>query len=122
MKLFDHKCGISQRKAAKKMKYSQFLINRALKNKTSIRKRKKTKIPKRNDAQKAKIRPMCRHLYLKYKDFVLILDDESYFTLTNSEINGNDYFYSSKIDLTQNNVKYKTKDKFEDKLYLFICH
>ena len=46
VKLFDHKCGISQRKAARKMKCSQFLINLALENKTLIRKRKKTKIPK----------------------------------------------------------------------------
>ena len=31
-----------------------------------------------------------RQIYLKYKDFVWILDDESYFTLAYSEINGND--------------------------------
>ena len=40
VKLFDHKCGISQRKAARKMKCSLPFINWALKNKTSIRKRK----------------------------------------------------------------------------------
>ena len=42
VKLFVHKCRISQRKAVLKMKQSQFLINLALKYKTSIRKRKKT--------------------------------------------------------------------------------
>ena len=68
VKLFDHKCGISQLKPARKMKWSQFIINWALKNKTSIRKRKKSKTPKRNDAHKVKIRPMCRQSYLKYKD------------------------------------------------------
>ena len=62
----------------------------------------------------------AQQLYLKYKDFVWILDDESYFTLTNSEINGNDNFYSSKVDLTPNNVKYKTKAKFEDKLFVYV--
>ena len=31
--------------------------------------------------------------YLKYKDFVWILDDESYFALTNNKINGNDNIF-----------------------------
>ena len=60
MKLLDDKCGISQRKAARKMKFSQFLLNWELKNKTSIRKREKTKIPKRIAAPKAKYRLICR--------------------------------------------------------------
>ena len=53
-----------------------------LKNKRSIRKRKNTKTSNRTTAQKEKIRMLCRQLYLKYKDFVWILDDESYFCLT----------------------------------------
>ena len=57
------------------MRYSQPLINWTLKTNTSIRKRKKTKILKRNVDQKAKIRPMCRKLYYKYQGFVWILDD-----------------------------------------------
>ena len=120
VKLFDHKCGISQTKAARKMKCSQPLINWTLKTKTLIRKRKKTKIPKRTVAQKAKIRPMCRKLYYKYKKVVWILDDEFYFTLTHSHINGNDNFYSSNVELTANDVKFKTKGKFEDKLLVYV--
>ena len=46
--------------------------------------------------------------------------DESYFTLTNIEINGNDIFYSSNAELTPSKVKYKTKDKFEDKLLVYV--
>ena len=66
---------------------------------------------------------MCRKLYYKYKNVVWILDDESYFTLTNSQINGNDNFYSSNVELTANDVKFKIKDKFEDKslVYVIIC-
>ena len=48
-RLFGHKCGISQRKVARKKKCTQSLINWALKNKTI---RKKTKISKRTTAQK----------------------------------------------------------------------
>ena len=62
---------------------------------------------------------MFRHLCYKYKDFVWILDDGSYFTQTNSEIDGNDDFYPSNVDLTPKIVKYKTKGKFEDKLLVY---
>ena len=117
---FEHKCGISQLKYAKKLKCSHQYISKTLKTKTSIRKRKKIKIPKRTDAQRARIRRLCGHLYKNYKDFIWILDDESYFTLSNSEINGNDIFYSSNVELTPSNVKYKTKQKFEDKLLVYV--
>ena len=60
VRLFDHKCGISQRKAARNMKCTQSIINWALKNKFSIRLIKKTKISKRTSAQKDKI---CRFCY-----------------------------------------------------------
>ena len=52
------------------MKFIQPLVYWELKNKTSIRNRKKTKIPKRTSAQKEKIRRSCRQVYLKYKDLV----------------------------------------------------
>ena len=58
-KLFDHKCGISQRKGAKIMKCILAYINKTLKTKTSIHKGKKTKIPKRTTSQKDKIRTLC---------------------------------------------------------------
>ena len=44
---------------------------------------------------------------------------ESYFVLTNNEINGNDNFYSSNVDSTPNNVKFNTKEKLEDKLLVY---
>ena len=62
-RLFDHKCGISQRKAARIMKCSQQVINWTLKNKISIKKRKKIKVSKRTDTQNDKIRRLCRQLY-----------------------------------------------------------
>ena len=118
-KLFDHKCGISQRKGAKIMKCTQAYINKTLKTKTSIKKRKKTKIPKRTTTQKDKVRTLCSRLYKKYKDFIWVLDDESYFTLANTEINGNDNYYSSDVSVTPNDVKYKKKKKFEEKLLVY---
>ena len=119
-KLFDHKCGISQRIASKKFKCSQSLISKTLKTKTSIKKRKQMKIPSRTESQRAKNRRLCGQLYKNYKDFIWVLDDESYFTLSNSQINGNDNFYSSNIELTPNNVKFKEKKKLEEKLLVYV--
>ena len=50
-----------------------------------------------------------------------VIDDESYFTLIHSTINGNDNFYSSDVSLTPSCIKYSPKFKFEDKLLVWIC-
>ena len=47
-KLFDHKCGISQRIASKNFKCSQSLISKTLKTKTSIKKKKTNEDSKSN--------------------------------------------------------------------------
>ena len=62
-KMFDHKCGISQTKAAKIMKCSQKHIRKTLKTKTSIRKRKKIKIPARTETQKSNARTLSGRIY-----------------------------------------------------------
>ena len=49
-----------------------------------------------------------------------LLDDESYFTLTNSEINENVNLYSRNFEFTLKEFKFKTKDKFEDKLLVYV--
>jgi len=120
-KMFDHKCGISQRKAAKKMKCSYSLICKTLKTKTSIRKRKKIKIPARTETQKSNARKLSGRIYRNYLNHDWILDDESYFTLDNSDINGNDNFYSSNVSATPNDVKYNPNQKFPPKLLVCIA-
>ncbi|KAL4465543.1 hypothetical protein ABPG72_013992 [Tetrahymena utriculariae] len=58
---------------------------------------------------------------IKYKDVNWVIDDESYFTLSHSTINGNDSFYSSNISNTPSSVKYRTATKFESKILVWIC-
>jgi len=48
------------------------------------------------------------------------LDDESYFTLTHSAINGNDNLYSSYVSQTPTSVKYRPTVEFEKKLLVYI--
>ena len=56
-----------------------------------------------------------------YPNFEWIIDDESYFTLSHSEINGNNIYYTSDDKQCPDNVKFKEKSKFEDKLFVWIA-
>ena len=88
--IFDHKDGVSQRQAAKVFKCHYSFVNKTLMKHTEIRCRKKKTIPKRSEVQRQNIKTRCGHLYRKFKNHLWVIDDESYFTLTHSTINGND--------------------------------
>jgi hypothetical protein len=77
---------------------------------------KKNKKPQMTPAQKAAARPKCRKMLEKYNDLDFLLDDESYFTLSNLSLPGNDRFYSSNVSKTSESVKNKYKAKFEPNL------
>ena len=49
------------------------------------------------------------------------MDDEKYFTLSNSEIKGNDGFYTDNVEEVPNNVRYKQKAKFTDKVLVWCA-
>lgn len=119
--LFNNKSGISQRQAARKFGCSQSYVSQTLSKKTSIRARKKMTIPKRNEQQQEVARSKCRALYLKYGKSEWITDDESYFTLSHSSINGNNLFYTSNVETTPTSIKYTSAAKFEDKMLVYLC-
>uniref|UniRef100_T2MAU0 C-myc promoter-binding protein n=1 Tax=Hydra vulgaris TaxID=6087 RepID=T2MAU0_HYDVU len=92
--------------------------------KSKIKKRKKKKIPHRTDDQKLMAKTKCGRLYRAFSKFDWIIDDESYFTLSHSSINGNDNFYTSDINLCPSSVKYYTKRNglaINQKIYLEDC-
>ena len=74
-----------------------------------------------SEEQKAEARKRCGRLYRNFKNLTWIVDDESIFTLTNSNSNGNNKFYTSNIRLAPEDVKYKKKKKFEDHIMLWLC-
>jgi hypothetical protein len=74
-----------------------------------------------NDKQKAQLRPKCRKLSNKYRDYNFIIDDESYFTLSRTTQPGNDIFYSNNIQETPENVKNKYEIKHEKKVLVWIA-
>lgn len=60
-------------------------------------------------------------MYRNLQDKSVILDDESYFTLSHSTINGNSVYYSSDRTKTLSSVKFCKKRKFESKLLVWIA-
>jgi hypothetical protein len=120
-KMFDHHDGVSVRQAARKFGCDHSYIVKTLAKKTEIRVRKKKKIPLRTDDQRERIRLCCDRLYRKLAGKSCIIDDESYFTLKHSTMNGNNNFYSSDVKETPANVKYRKVAKYEPKLLVWLC-
>lgn len=117
----NHKDWISQRFLAKKFGVSHSYIDKIINTKTSIEFRKKTRNLKRTEAQKAAVRPKCGRLARIFSKKEVVIDDKSYFKLSNCEFSINAGFYTSDIDKTPVDVKCKRKDKFEPKLLVWTA-
>lgn len=115
-RMFNNKDGVSQRQAARKFNCSQKHISKTLSTKLSISARKKIRIPKRSEQQKEQAQTKCSRLFQKLQGKLCIIDDESYFTLAHTNINGNGRFYTSDISKTPSNIKFKPVEKYPKKL------
>ncbi|XP_050516839.1 uncharacterized protein LOC126891656 [Diabrotica virgifera virgifera] len=49
------------------------------------------------------------------------MDDGKYFTLSNSEMKGNDGFYTNDYENVPDEIKFKSKKKFEDKILVWCA-
>ena len=54
------------------------------------------------------MRPKCRRLLCRYRETDFIIDDESYFTLSNTSLAGNDRFYSDNLQKIPTDAMYKS--------------
>jgi hypothetical protein len=106
---------------AKTFGCSQSYVCKTLKRKTSIRYRKKIKKPKRLDSQKKAFRPKCLRLTKIFRNKKIIIDDESYFGLSNVQLSGNSGFYTSCVEETPDEVKSDERTKFEPKLLVWAA-
>jgi hypothetical protein len=120
-KFFDQKSGVSQKEVAKTYNCNQSTISRILKQKTNVRVFKKKRRPFRTPTQKKAMRPKCRKMGKIYENLDFLMDDESYFTLTNSTLAGNDRFYAADPELCPDNIRFRLVKKYEDKLLVSIC-
>lgn len=118
---FENKSGCSQKKVAQVFNCSQTRISQVLKTMTNIRTFKKSNYPDHSHQQKKAMRPKCRKLYENYKNLDFVMDDESYFTLNNSTLAGNDRFYAADPSQCSDQVRYNLRKKYEDKLLVSCC-
>ena len=120
-KMFNNKDDFSQSQAANEFGCSQQYISKKLKE-SGIKRYKKKKAPYYKDQEAIdKVKKNSRWVHENSRGKDLVLDDEKYFTLSNSTNAGNDSFYSSEPSQSPNNVKFKQKTKFEPKVMLYIA-
>ena len=122
VKSVDNRCGLSQRKIARRFKVHYSTILRNLQRRTSIVIRKRRKAPKmNNEQQQVRARKNCGKLYRKLLNGCdLIMDDEKYFKLTGNNVIGNHYFYSTHPASAPPKVNFQCKTKFEVKVMIWM--
>lgn len=120
-KMFNNKCGLSQRRAARKYNCSQQYISKTLATKTKISNYKRTRIPLRTPEHIDDAKKKCGRLYRKFGNFYFVMDDESYFTKSNSVVTSNSIYYTTDKRTTPTNVKFYPKAKYEEKIGVYLC-
>ena len=118
---FNHKAGRSQRKSGKFFSMHYTYVSKILKKYSDIRVYKKYKKPKMTLLQRRQLRPKCKKILEKYRGYNFIIDDEKYFTLSNTTLAGNDRFYSDNIQKTPESVKNKYQSKYETKVLVWMA-
>ncbi len=119
--MFNHSDKVSTRQAGRKFKCDQSYIVKTLAKKTKINNYSKENIPDRTEDQRPRIKTGIDRVYRKLQKKSAIIDDESYFTLSHSSINGNGSYYSSNKSETPASVKYRKKRKFEPKVLVWLA-
>lgn len=117
-----NKVGQSQRRLSRKFGISKTSVRRILtENNVFYRKRKRA--PKYTAKQLEKIPKCCRALRRTHfaNGKFIVLDDESYFTFSHSELSGNVGYYTQNVEKTPDNVKYASKLKFEPKVLVWCA-
>ena len=122
VKSVNNRCGLSQRKTARRFKVHYSTISHNLQRRTSIVIRKRRKAPKMdNEQQQVQARKNCSKLYRKLSNGCdLIMDDEKYFKLTGNNVVGNHYFYSTDVATGLTKVKFQCKTKLEAKMMIWM--
>lgn len=73
------------------------------------------------EKQMVAVKTNCGSLLTKFSDRAFILNDESYLMFTLSTFNNNDGYYTSDVSMTQPILKFITKAKFKDMIFIWIA-
>lgn len=118
--------GMSQRDLAAKYDISLGYVNKILKE-YQVKAFKRQKAPAQanelqGDAQRIRVDRLYREI-LSHGDGhpSLVMDDESYFTLTNSSIPSNQYYYATARGDAEDEQKFRFCKKFEAKILVWVA-
>ncbi|XP_050500950.1 uncharacterized protein LOC126880917 [Diabrotica virgifera virgifera] len=116
-----NKIGDSQRKLARRFHVGKTTVYRTLSSNNIIY-RERRKAPKYTEDQLERIPRCCRALRrVHFVNKLIVMDDEKYFTLSNSEMKGNDGFYTNDYENVPDEIKFKSKKKFGDKILVWCA-
>lgn len=120
--MFNNKDGCNQKYASKVFKVNQSTISRILNKKCNIKYFKKIKAPNYSAKQLPRVISCSRKLATKtLVNKIVILDDEKYFSLSNSNTPGNDGYYTNNKSTAPEDIKYAKKNKFEKKVLVWLA-
>jgi hypothetical protein len=120
--LTNNRTGVSQRRLGRRFVVNQATISRQL-SKMSISHRKREKTPKYNEKQQQKAEKLSGKLANKlYRTSCsVIMDDKKYFTFSGSHMPGNAGYYSNDKSKCPENVRFAGKEKFPNKILVWIA-
>lgn len=116
MKMFLNRDDSSCRLAARKFNCSKSYISACLKQ-MKLSHYAKQKAPAYTPEQLQTVKVQAGRMYRTYSKRKIVMDDESYFTLSGSQKCG--YYTDDKVN-APSNVKFKQKRKFEPKVMLYV--
>lgn len=124
IKAAKNKIGISQRFMARKFGISRTYVRKIL-FEGGVKYTKRQKAPlvteKQKTAQKARIRTLSRNSFKKSCPSEVVMDDESYFTFTGSNMPGNAGFYAEAGSDVPPHIKYRPEAKYPKKVMVWAA-
>ena len=119
-----NKVGVSQRLLARRFGCSRSLIQKVLKE-ADITYKRRQKAPKvtlkQAMVQKTRIRNLSRGPLCASKPVDVVMDDESYFTYSGSQMPGNVGFYAGPAGDAPEHVKFKPTMKFPKRVMVWLA-
>ena len=116
--------GVSQRKLSKKYGIAQSYVCKILKQE-GVKYRKRQKGPNPSESQqktqKTRLRKLTRDVLKAQTTPDIVMDDESYFTFSGSEMPANRGFYAGAGDAVPDAVRIAPQGKFPRKLLVWIA-
>ena len=74
--------------------------------------------PAQKEKQTERIHKLAQGDFTEIDPRDILIDEESYFTLTGASLPRNSWFYTSNFDETPKSVKYRQEAKFEQKVMI----